>query len=102
MRVVALPNTLSVEAIQIVNIQSIVRPLGECISAMRHIGVLFPLKIILEVTMSEEKNGRQHSSDIAAFLLGEEGTDFKGDASCHIPNIENTRGRMLKLETLSL
>ena len=100
--VLVLANTLSVEAIQIVNIQNVVHVLGECVSAMRHIGVLFPLKIVLEVTMSEEKNGRQHSSDVIAFLLGKEGTDFKGDASFHIPNIENTKGRSFRFKTRSL
>ena len=86
------------EAIKIVTVQSVVYILGKCVSAMRHIGMLFPLKIIFEVTMWVERNGSKHNSDVTAFLSCKECTDSKDDALFHITNIGNTRGRTLKLK----
>ena len=90
------------EAIKIVTVQSVVYILGKCVSAMRHIGMLFPLKIIFEVTMWVERNGSKHNSDVTAFLSCKECRDSKDDAMFHITNIGNTRGRTLKLQTRSL
>ena len=64
--------------------------------------MLFPLKIVLEVTIRDEKNGSKHSSHVTAFLSCKDCAHFKVDALCHIPNIENTRGRTLKWKTPSL
>ena len=50
-----LGNALCVEAIQIVTSQSVVHTYGECGSAMGHIGMLFPLKIVLEVAIRDMK-----------------------------------------------
>ena len=47
--------------------------------------VISPKDCVFQVTMVEEKNGRKHCSDVIAFLSFKECTDFKDDASCHIP-----------------
>ena len=49
--VIVLADTLSVQTIHLVTIQSVIHALGECVSATRHIGMLFTLKIVLEVTL---------------------------------------------------
>ena len=94
-----LVNTLSMEAIQIVTIQSVVYVLRECVWIVRYLGILFPVNTIFEVTKCQEKNGNKHTYNVTGFLSCKECTDFEDDAAYHIPNIENTRDRTLKLGT---
>ena len=57
--VIVLANTLFVQTIHAVTIQSVVHALGECASATRHICAFFTLNTVLEVTVWRGKEGEQ-------------------------------------------
>ena len=99
--VLEVANRLFVEAIQIVTSQSVVHAYGECASAMRHIVMSFPLNIVLGVTVPDRKKWEQIYSHVTAFLSCKDCTHFKVEALCHIPNIENIRGRTLEWKICS-
>ena len=63
--------------------------------------MLFPFKIVLEVTIQDEKFWEQTQFPRYCLSACKNCTHFKVDALCHIPNIENTRGRTLKWKTRS-
>ena len=59
MSALVLPYTLSMEAMQIVTIQSVVLAFRECVWTTRHLGMSFPPKIAHEVIYVRKKEWEQ-------------------------------------------